>query len=99
VSLLTPPDLKQCQAEITPSHGFMRLGPRPQPERCKNKPTVLVTKNKPGKDNQRGSMTLCDGCLSEFRRRFPKDFATIQDRSLKSVPGNPHKNTCVLVHE
>jgi len=38
-----PVDLKQCQAEVPNGNTFMTLGGRPGRERCKNKPTVVVT--------------------------------------------------------
>lgn len=59
---LIPPDYNRCQCEITPAHGPFRLGPRPRPERCENKPDFLAVEIVPGKDGVHGSMTLCVGC-------------------------------------
>lgn len=76
---LTPPDLKQCQAEKPNGYNFMTLGGRPGLERCTNKPMVIIHENKPGKDGLQGSMTLCDGCLAVFRQQMPRDYATVKD--------------------
>lgn len=46
----------------------MTLGPRPW-ERCKAKPIVVVTEVAPGKDGQRGSMSLCASCLEVFKQK------------------------------
>lgn len=68
---LIPPDLKQCQAEKTTGDSFMTIGGRPgKMERCKAVPTVVVRERKPGEDGRRGSMSLCDSCLTAFRERF-----------------------------
>jgi hypothetical protein len=76
---LTPPDLKQCQAEKPNGHTFMTLGGKPGMVRCDRKPTVILTENKPGADGQKGSMSLCDGCLAQFRKQMPRNFATVRD--------------------
>ena len=68
---LIPPDKKQCQAEKPNGHSFMTLGGRPGRERCTNKPTMLATEKKPGKDGQRGSMTVCDECFSVMQKQMP----------------------------
>jgi len=59
---LTPADPSRCQAEITPAHSFMTLGPREKPYRCPNKPVVIARENQPGKDGQVGEMSLCESC-------------------------------------
>ncbi len=67
---LTPPDRGRCQAvrhepfRVTGVNG-----------RCPNKPTVIVIENEPGKDGQRGSMSLCAGCHATFETRFPAGHA------------------------
>ena len=75
---LTPPDRARCQAEITPG-SFMTLGPRTT-ERCKNKPSCIITENQPGKDGKVGSMSLCEDCLKVFLDRFGDDFATVNKK-------------------
>jgi hypothetical protein len=75
---LTPADRKQCQAEVTPAYSFMTLGPRPRPERCKNRPAVIATEVKPDADGRRGSMSLCRSCLAVFQIQAP-GFAKIED--------------------
>lgn len=76
---LTPPDLKRCQSEKPNGHTFMTLGGRPGMERCDRKPTVIVTENKSGEDGRKGSMSLCVGCLAQFRKQMPRGFATVKD--------------------
>lgn len=66
---LTPPDLKQCQAEKSNGWNFMTLGGRKEMVRCTNKPTTIVRELKPGKDGRKGSMTLCTDCLVQFMMR------------------------------
>lgn len=48
-------------------------------ERCDRKPTVIVTENKSGEDGRKGSMSLCVGCLAQFRKQMPRGFATVKD--------------------
>ncbi len=71
---LIPPDPDRCQAQ-TLEGSFMTLGPRSM-ERCKNKPTVIVTENKPKPGEPAGAMSLCPDCHEEFKRRMPKGYAT-----------------------
>ena len=59
---LIPPDYQRCQCEITPAHGPFRLGPRPQPARCKNPPSWLAVELIAGNDGQYGAMCLCTSC-------------------------------------
>ena len=65
---LIPADPNQCQCEITPAHGFMRLGPKPKPERCPNKPTYYAVEIVAGKDGQYGAMSLCRDCAREMAK-------------------------------
>lgn len=60
-------DRKQCQTENLDGHSFTR---------CNNIPTVIVTETAPAKDGLIGAMSLCDSCLSVFRKQFPRGFAT-----------------------
>lgn len=69
VKELIPPDLKQCQAEYREPHGFMRLGPPPPMERCKNKPTHIATEPPREDGEPQGSMSLCDECLAVFQEQ------------------------------
>lgn len=73
---LTPPDLKQCQAEKPNGVNFMTLGGRREMIRCTKKPTVIAIENKPGEDGQIGKMSLCDDCVGAFMKQMPKDYAT-----------------------
>jgi hypothetical protein len=75
---LTPPDKRQCQAEIPNGCNFMTLGGRPERIRCSNKPTILATETAPGLDGLIGSMTLCDACFAVFQRQMPKGFAVFK---------------------
>lgn len=74
---LTPPDMKRCQAEKPNGHTFMTLGGSPGLERCKSKPSLIVTENKPDKDGRKGSMTLCASCFVQFGLQIPEGFATV----------------------
>jgi hypothetical protein len=77
---LTPPDMKQCQAERPNENSFMTLGGVLNGRiRCKNKPTKLLTENAPGKDGRIGSMTVCDHCFAVFQRQMPEGYATATD--------------------
>lgn len=67
---LTPPDPERCQAEM---RSFMTLGPGRN--RCNNRPTVIATERKPGKDGQSGSMSLCPECQKVFKERMGIGFA------------------------
>jgi hypothetical protein len=71
---LVPPDRKQCQAEIREG-SFMTLGPRAF-HRCRNLPTVIVTEKLPGKDGQRGAMSLCDSCKQVLLEQSGPDYFT-----------------------
>jgi hypothetical protein len=74
-----PPDFEQCQAEKPNGHTFMTLGGKPGMVRCDRPPTVLLTEVQPGDDGEKGSMTLCDGCLAVFRKQMPRGFAKVED--------------------
>lgn len=70
---LVPPDVKQCQAEV---RSFMTLGPGYN--RCQNKPTCIATENEPGPDGHLGSMSLCEECAAELRKRMPPGYARLE---------------------
>lgn len=75
---ITPPDVTRCQAEITPGHGFMMLGPRPKPERCKQPPAVIAVENKPDRQGRRGMMSLCASCVEVFMKQMPEGYASFE---------------------
>lgn len=62
LSKLIPVDKKQCQAEKPNGYNFMTLGGVPGRVRCTNAPSAIITETELGKDGQRGSMSLCQGC-------------------------------------
>ena len=68
---LIPPDRQRCQAEITPAHSFMTLGPRPPPERCKAAPVVIVKEPPRADGREQGSMSLCADCLIVCKKQMP----------------------------
>ncbi len=77
---LIPPDLNRCQAERKTgcwpdAQRFMVIGPAGW-ERCGNAPEVISTEIKPGKDGQRGSMSLCAACQIEMIKQMGAGFAT-----------------------
>ncbi len=67
---LIPPDLKRCQAEKPNGHSFMTLGGVPGHERCKDKPTVVVTEVQPADDGRHGSMSLCHPCWAQALKQL-----------------------------
>ncbi|MDA4132063.1 MAG: hypothetical protein OK454_02920 [Thaumarchaeota archaeon] len=104
---LTPPDYAQCQCEITMTLGFMQLGGPPKTtERCKSKPTMLMEEREPGEDGQRGSMTVCDGCLKEAQSKMPEDMviytrleaAKYRTDDVVSTKKHPTQRFVVLKH-
>jgi hypothetical protein len=74
---LTPPDLERCQAESSNGHSFMTIGGRPEMVRCYHGASYVAIENKPGKDGQKGSMSLCDACRVAFLRFFGPSYATV----------------------
>lgn len=77
---LTPPDLKQCQADVPGNGPFTMGGEIGDPKngyrvRCKNTPSWVATESSPGKDGECGSMSLCDQCKDEFIKQLGPSFA------------------------
>ncbi len=79
---LIPPDKKRCQCEEKRG-SFMSLG-RPYYVRCTEKPTVIVTEVKTGKDNHKGSMSLCIKHLKVLLDQYGIDsFAVMPLKAIK----------------
>lgn len=76
---LTPPDLKQCQAEVNSYHPFRCGGSLWETKRCDNKPTVIITEVRA----PNGSMSLCPSCLEIAKNKLRRKFTTkpIQKRT------------------
>ena len=77
---LTPPDLKQCQADVPGNGPFTMGGEIGDPRngyrvRCKNKPQWIATEASPGADGEVGSMSLCDRCKEEFIKQLGPAYA------------------------
>jgi hypothetical protein len=73
---LTPPDRKQCQADVPGNGPFTMGGEIGDPKngyrvRCKNEPVVIAYEVEPGPDGLMGAMSLCPKCLEAFRRLMP----------------------------
>jgi len=65
---LVSPDKKRCQGERRV--GAFQLGP-PQQWRCEKKPVAIVYENVPSPDDGlKGSMSLCQECLTAFKSRY-----------------------------
>lgn len=62
MTTLTPPDRKQCQADIPNGETAFTLGGGHKMVRCTNAATFIVTEVEPGADGQCGSMSVCDEC-------------------------------------
>lgn len=76
--MLEPVDKTQCQALKPNGHNFMSFGGRPGLVRCTNRPNVVVTEVKPGKDGLIGSMSLCSECLKVAEQQLPAGFFTTE---------------------
>lgn len=74
---LIPVDYKRCQAEKPNGATFMTMGGTPQMIRCANKPTVVITETKEGKDGLQGCMSLCDDCLKVAHKQLPQDYFSV----------------------
>jgi len=75
---VTPPDLKQCQAEKPNGNSAFTVGGIPGLVRCTNRPLFVVTETQPGPDGLRGSMSLCAECLEVFSKSLPPGYATVE---------------------
>jgi hypothetical protein len=81
---LTPPDLKQCQADVPGNGPFTIGGEIGNPRngyriRCKNKPTVIATEKRVAADGLQGSMSLCESCRAAFLKQLGPDYAAFED--------------------
>ena len=74
---LEPADPNRCQAEKIVYKPFTIGGSVYQTTRCDNQPAYIATENKPGKDGQIGSMSLCPACAEEFKKKFGENYATL----------------------
>ncbi len=72
--MIAPVDVNRCQAEKPNGATFMSMGGVPELIRCKDKPTVIVVENEADKDGLKGSMSLCDHCLSVAKTQLPENF-------------------------
>jgi hypothetical protein len=88
VAALEPPDRVRCQAlrpnktwspfALGPAHvraDGEKVGGSRQVDRqwrCNVPPVVIVTEAKPGKDGQRGSMSLCADCFVQLCLQQPE---------------------------
>lgn len=76
---LTSADVTQCQCEVTTTPGFMQLGGVKTTERCKNRPTAILHEAEAGPDGQKGSMSVCNSCLTEFEKKVTQGKAPKYD--------------------
>lgn len=70
MSELEPVDYRRCQARIRKGSSFMTIG-KPAWSRCSSRPCVVVREREPGRDGQRGAMSLCEECFGVFREKNP----------------------------
>lgn len=77
MSVLEPVDRERCQTDIKVGSPW-RFGDSIRWTRCPNKPSVIVTEVKAGADGQRGAMSLCASCLTEFNKKVPPGTATVE---------------------
>ena len=95
---LIPPDFEQCQAMLPQGPTFMYLGPPPKPERCPNKPTMIATEKRPGKDGKIGSMSLCYSCYERFLKAFGPDHASVVP-IVETTKESPEELALLLIGE
>lgn len=81
---LTPPDYECCQAEKPGNGPFTVGGSIGNPKngyrvRCESKPRVIVTEREPAEDGSRGSMSLCEDCLTVFYKQQGREFADVEE--------------------
>ena len=76
--MLIPADKNRCQAEKPNGVHAFTVGGVPRMERCTNKPTVIVTETKAGKDGLFGSMSLCDDCLKVAEKQLLKGYFIVK---------------------
>lgn len=71
---IEPVDVERCQAESKEPHQPFRLGfPEPRWERCKKRPKWVALEKRDPSKRGRGAMSLCAGCLAEFKKQFDDD--------------------------
>jgi hypothetical protein len=75
---LIQPDRNRCQCEITTYEPWHFGGCPYQVERCKNEPTVIITEKTKNKDHKKGSMSLCDSCLKQAKKKLGEKNFTIK---------------------
>lgn len=78
---LKPVDYERCQTDVPNGYNFMTLGGRPQLERCKNRPSHVVTESAPGADGQIGSMSVCAKCMKVLEQTDLKYTASLIRRT------------------
>lgn len=79
---LEPADKKQCQAEKQVG-AFSLGGTIGKRTRGTNKPSVIATEARAGRDGLVGSMSLCPACLEIAERQLGKEFFTIKEIKAK----------------
>ena len=75
---LTPPDLEQCQCEKPNGCTAFTLGGKPGLIRCDNEPFVILVEKEVGADGLKGSMSLCQECLTVFNLKMPDKAVEVQ---------------------
>lgn len=82
---LIKPDYLQCQSEITSYHPFILGGKCQETKRCINQPIWLASE-KESKDNEIGSMTLCEECkvVCEKQMKNKVTFKKLGEKNDKS---------------
>ena len=68
---LIPVDLNRCQVEELEG-SFMTLGPRSY-VRCEEKPVLVVSEIVPGKDEEKGQMSMCAKHYKKFKEFKPME--------------------------
>lgn len=88
MSQLVPPDLERCQAEIPRGNAFS-FGPVKM-VRCNHTPVYIITEKKADSQGQKGSMSVCQGCLQQAYKQMPNKI----NHALIKKPTNKIKCSC-----
>lgn len=90
---LIPPDYSRCQAERKVYLPFIMGGNVNQWVRCDIKPRWLAEEKKPGPDGVKGSMTLCDNCKKQMKKKYGKEGLALPKITPINREGTTHGRT------
>lgn len=83
MSDLIPVDVDRCQAMKPNGANFMTFGGVSRMVRCDNKPLYIATEKVAGSDGLKGSMSVCQTCMTQFMKQGMGDKADIESIEVK----------------